>query len=115
MTSAAKTFPMMNDKCPTCGRSDRKIRSTNQSSYYWAVIIKMISDDTGNDPESVHNALKTLFLPREFIQIGEKEVEVAKSTKDLTTVEMETFLTRCRVFAGQELNITLPLPNEAPL
>lgn len=102
----------MSQKCPTCGRGG-KPRSQSENKYYWAVVIKIISDETGNDPESVHNALKTLFLPREYVQIGEKEVETPKSTKDLTTSEMEDYLLRCRIFASEELSIQIPLPNES--
>lgn len=73
----------------------------------------MIADDTGNSPEQVHEALKMMFLPRQFVSLGEKVTEVAKSTKDLTTVEFEDYLMRCRVFAGEELQIQVPLPNQS--
>jgi len=104
----------MQDKCPTCKRGG-KPKSKAQQSYYWAVIVQMISDDTGNDPESVHSALKMMFLPRQFVSLGEKGIEVAKSTKELSTSEAEDYYMRCRVFAGDTLGITIPNPNEAPL
>lgn len=71
----------------------------------------MIADDTGNSPEHVHEALKMMFLPRQFVSLGEKGTEVAKSTKELSTSEAEDYYMRCRVFAGETLGINIPLPN----
>jgi len=49
-------------------------RSMQQNRYYWSVVVKIISNDTGNDPETVHEFLKAKFLTkRETIIKGEKQ------------------------------------------
>ena len=49
------------------------MRSMQQNRYYWGVVVKIISDDTVNDPETVREFLKAKFLPkRETIIKGEK-------------------------------------------
>lgn len=42
----------------------RKTRSLNQNAYYWAVVLKVISDHTGYDPEDLHNHFKYYFLKK---------------------------------------------------
>jgi len=59
-------------------------RSMQQNRYYWGVVVKIISDDTGNNPETVHEFLKAKFLPaRETIIKGEKRI-LAGCTHDLS-------------------------------
>ena len=36
----------------------KKQRSDSQNRYYWGVIVKMISDFSGESPNRVHEALK---------------------------------------------------------
>src|SRR5712692_6391773 len=58
-------------------------RSVQQNRYYWAVVVKIISDDTGNDLETVHKFLKARFLPKRGTVIkGEKQILVG-CTHDL--------------------------------
>lgn len=59
--------------------------------------------------------MKQMFLPKQFVHIGFTVTEVPKSTKELTTVELEEYAMRIRVFANQELGLQLPLPNESPI
>lgn len=101
-------------KCRLCGKTLRG-RSNNQNRYYWSVVLGLIAEETGHTTEELHEFLKSMFLPRTFIQVGKREREIVKSTTDLSTADMEGFLTRVRVFASQELNVFIPLPNEAPL
>ena len=44
----------------------RSIRSQQQMRYYWGVVVKIIADDGGNDPEEVHEALKEIFAPQKI-------------------------------------------------
>jgi len=43
---------------------------------------------------------------------GIKEVEVPKSTAELTTKEFEEYTTSIRQWASQELGVYIPTPNE---
>lgn len=89
-------------------RRPRKQRSKQENSYYWAVIIKIVSKETGALPEDVHYEFK-----RRFLRIGGTDLfPVLKSTTELTTLEAEDFYSQCRMFAASELGIQIPLPNE---
>lgn len=72
----------------------------------------MIADFTGHDTEEVHEYCKMKFLPRHSVTIANEECQVSKSTTRLTTDEIEEYLNRVRVFAANELSLTIPLPNE---
>jgi hypothetical protein len=92
-----------------------KTRSKRQNSYYWGVVLQIISDITGNSTEEVHEILKfhvfRIFLTK-WITFNDEEIEVVRSTTDLNTVEMEDYLSKIRQWAAQELQAYIPLPNE---
>lgn len=87
-------------------------RSQEQNRYLWGVCYTMLAAETGHSTEELHTALKEILLPRKFITLGNREVEVTKSTADLNTTEFEHYLERLRVWAQTELGIRIPLPNE---
>lgn len=87
-----------------------KPRSPNQNAYYHGVVVRMLADELGYDPEEMHGILKWKFLPRQFVAFGGEQMEVTKSTTKLTTGEFEEYLERIRVFAATELAIRIPLP-----
>ena len=94
-------------------RQQGKPRSSQENRYYWSVIVGMIAEDTGNEPERVHEALKEMFLGREFVRMGTKEMPVPKSTKELSTYDFEIYAEQCRAFAASELGLRIPLPHES--
>lgn len=75
--------------------------SDNQRKYYWAVIIGAIADSTGNDPISVHEYCKYMFLPA-----------TRDSTEALTSAEREKYHEDIRRHFNSEWDILIPLPNE---
>lgn len=99
-----------------------KTRSNNQNSYYWGVIVEMITfaiNDLGNEFEkdTIHELLRSMFLQttNEIVnkESGEvKQVTYIKSTTKLTTVEMEVYLEKCRVYAAETFDCYIPNPNE---
>lgn len=92
-----------------------KGRSNRQNAYMWSVILTMIAAETGHTTEEIHEYMKTTFLPRHFIRLGnsKKEQQITKSTTTLSTTDMENYLEHIRAFAATELNMTIPMPNEA--
>lgn len=94
---------------------ERPTRSRDQNNYLWGVVYEMMANENGSTTEEIHAAMKEQLLPRRFVTIGEKEYPLAKSTKILTTVQFEQYVMQVREFAGRELQINIPLPNEAPL
>jgi len=107
-------------KCPFCNKEfhyrDAKIRSIAENSYYWGVVIPLISNDSGYTKDEVHDLLKSMFLKNiKHIKLPNgkvKEVITIKSTAELTTVEFEEFLTEVRTWASLEIDCYIPLPNE---
>src|SRR3990167_6512749 len=90
-----------------------KGRSNNQNAYMWGVVLTMIAAETGHTTEEIHEFFKSMFLPRSFITIGKTTEQLVKSSTPLSTTDMEDYLERIRAFAAAELNMVIPLPNEA--
>lgn len=73
-------------------------RSARQNAYYHGVVVKMISDRTGCDPEETHQNLKEHF-------------KVDTTTK-MKTVEFQEYIERCRRFAAEFLELNIPDPDQ---
>src|SRR5450759_1029472 len=39
-------------------------RTLQQNKYYWSVVVKLISQHTGHDPDQIHELLKQMFSPK---------------------------------------------------
>ena len=91
-------------------RGEKKKRSLPANSYYWGVVLEILSDN-GNTPEEWHEICRSMFL-KAFKIINGKELEYPKSTTGLSTVEFEEYLEKIRRWASVELNYYIPLPNE---
>lgn len=87
-------------------------RSLRQNAYYWGVVLTYIAQETGHSTEELHIAMKDLFLPRKFLALGKSEVEIRKTTTDLTQTEFAKYLEQIRAWAAQELNLNIPSPND---
>lgn len=89
------------------GKNKRnKQRSNNQNAYYWSIVLQLISDHTGETVEDLHDHFRVRFLMR-----GEKFARPV-STTSLSVSEFEDYLSKIRMFASQDLNVFIPLPNE---
>lgn len=86
----------------------RKDGSDQQRGYYWAVIVRMISDYTGDDEESVHETMTVKFAPWETYKGKRRRVRYSK----MSTVQREEYQEKCRVWAIQFLSLNVPLPNQ---
>lgn len=92
-------------------RLQKKKRSNQQNRYYWPVIVGMISEHTGHTPDEIHEFLKVRFNPY-WIEIDGEKTRVGLSTTELSTVQMEEYQSRIRTWAGTELGLYIPVPNE---
>ena len=86
----------------------KKTRSNEENRYYWGCILRMIADECGMSAEEVHEALKIKFLPNR-----EAKLFTVRSTSSLSTVQFEAYMEELRRWAAMELNVVIPLPNEA--
>jgi hypothetical protein len=93
-------------------------RTNGQNRYYWGVVVKLIAQHTGHDPEQIHEALKTMFSPKWHMTTdyepgeGMKELSVPTSTTRLDTLKFVEYTEKCRLWANEFLGLNVPLPGE---
>lgn len=90
-------------------RKFRKNRTDAQNKYWWKIIIGILSDHTGMEPEEIHDYIKRKFLPVRSVKF---EIASGRSTTRLTTIEFVDLIERVQRWASQELQCYLPDPNE---
>lgn len=74
-------------------------RTSKQNSYYW-VYLQIISSDTGEDENDLHDLFKHSFLPPTEKEVLGKKVLSAPSTTNLTTVEFNRYLANIEQMTG---------------
>lgn len=90
-----------------------KKRSNPQNRYYWGVVLKYLSEITGFSVSEMHDVLKAKFLPYERAnRVTSEVVQFGRSTTELNTLQYEEFLEQVRIWALNELDCLIPLPNE---
>lgn len=88
--------------------------SEKQRKYYHGVIVKMISELTGETRQRTHLFLRAMFLS-EKISIGSTWQSIPLSTTRLKTDEAETYFSEIREWASDKIPLLIPLPNEVDL
>lgn len=87
--------------------------TTNFNGYYWAVIVRMVSDQMGElDDDYTHNLIQ--------IETGNIRrstgkgfnVDVPKGTKEMSGGEFAEYCSRARMWASKELGLNIPEPNQ---
>lgn len=82
-------------------------RGTSQNAAYWGVVLKSLSEQTGNDEDGLHEFFKKRFLrPKECLVMGE-EVTYTPSTTKLTTKAFGEYLDKIYAFCAEQ---GYPLP-----
>jgi hypothetical protein len=86
-------------------------RSNNQNAYYWGVLLVELTRaiDDSYTAEQFHDMLKGLYFGH--IPVGNSYI-IGGSTANLNTSEMEDYLTMCRNWAYDNLQVIIPKPNE---
>jgi len=84
---------------------------SNQNGYYWGVVIPIIRDHPqymGWTPDQIHNGLKNMFL-----RIGGTDkMPQIRGSSDLDTAEWEKYMSDIRMWASDQLEMFIPMPNE---
>lgn len=87
-------------------------RSISANSYYWGVLLKILSEETGHTPEELHKHYKRiLLLQYRPDKTGKWNLRVL-STTELNQEEFMEYCLKVRAQAMVDLRINLPLPNE---
>jgi hypothetical protein len=87
-----------------------KKRSRNENDYYWSVIIAMTAEYFGDDPQSMHDTWRSMFLTMKRPGMPDKIRRT--SAEDFTTRDAERYYEQIRVYMAREYGFVIPLPNE---
>lgn len=93
-------------------RKPKKIRSGRQNRYYFGVVLKLISESTGEDIEDLHNHFSFKWLST---QGKSGKLMSRKSTALLSTIEFTDYLDKIIRWGEQFLEITFPEPENVDL
>ena len=91
--------------------SDKGARSGAQNRYYWSVVVRLLSETTGYEPEEMHEVLKMKFNRRTLDVAGE-EMEIGATTTKMTTEQFNAYIEQIQRWAVQELNCIIPDPHD---
>jgi hypothetical protein len=89
----------------------RKKRTIPQNSYYWGIVLDLISEASGYTTEELHELFKRLFL-KKVIKIGGVDYEVSESTSKLNTEQFSDYIEKIKKFAVMKLDLHIPSPDE---
>jgi hypothetical protein len=89
----------------------KKKRTLPQNRLY-RLWLKMISEGTGDDQDSLHRSYKEMFLPLDEIKTKLGTFSIRRSTTKLDTREFTEYLEKIRHHALSFLNIKLPNPGD---
>lgn len=89
-------------------REHKPHRSSKASRYYFGVVVKLLSDYTGYEPEEMHELLAMKFLRTEDDPITGAPRRLR--TPKLNTPEFATYVDQCIRFAA-ELGVVVPDAN----
>lgn len=88
------------------------LRSNSGNAYLWGHLYRTISEETGNDPQTIHLALKRLaveqgVLEPQYVLLGDKLIEGEPTTR----VDEDAFLryvSWVKHYALHDLGIVIP-------
>lgn len=90
----------------------RPRRSIAQNKLYW-LWVGCLHEETGNDRDTIHDALKTKFLGTDAIEVLGVRMERPRSSRTLTTAAFTDYLDKVQAWAASEFGIRLPQPGDA--
>jgi hypothetical protein len=94
-------------------KKEKQTRSLAFNRYYWSVVIPYIALETGYTKEEMHDVFRRMFLSYEKKNDITQSVDTFLiSTTKLDNVEFNEYVEKIRMFAMEQLNIYVPLPNE---
>jgi hypothetical protein len=89
----------------------KSTRSLRANAYYFGVVLTTISQETGNDVMDLHEAYKLMFITPTFVKLGDREIEVRRTTTDLGVAGFAKYVDDIVAHAGRELGISIPAPH----
>lgn len=101
----------------------KSTRSTNANAYYWGVVVEMMSQETGYDPEEIHEYLcgarwgwKDKRVPKtprnpdgvESVPVRTTTLNEHGKRSILNITKFADFIEFARRFATKKLNLAIP-------
>ena len=92
-------------------------RTTQQNKYLWGIVYKVLSKETGHEPEELHEFFKLKFNPQ-FIQVlnkttGEADEEmISGSTRKMDIQDFIEFVDKIQHWAITFLDVIIPDANQ---
>jgi hypothetical protein len=90
-------------------RKERNNRTLSQNAYYWGVVIEILGQHFGYEPEEMHEEMKRKFNP--IHSKIDLEESFGGSTTKLSTVEFSDYLDKVMRFATEN-GIYIPSAGE---
>lgn len=91
---------------------ERKLRSLKANAYLWGVVYRTIAEWSGHDDEEIHDAMKSMFLPkRELLLPTGEEIPAHGSTRVLDDVEFSDYVSKVKRWAGEQ-GVLVPEPDD---
>ena len=94
-------------------------RTLSQNSWYWGVILEIISDHTGETKEDLHEHFLSKFASRiDYLAGKEGEVEeirVKERSHTMSTVRFTEYIESIRQWASEFLGLAIPDPGEVEI
>jgi len=107
----ARDYLLSVENKPLMVRIDREtgIRSFNQNSWYWGVVLKTISETYGHSAKELNEIYKRMFIPPKFIKYKGREIKLPQSTSDLSKNDFGEYIERIRAEVASD-GIVIPDP-----
>lgn len=88
----------------------KKRRSLSANRYLW-VIYELIAEHTGHSAEEIHEAMKHEHLPRKWVTIKGRDIQIPVSTTELDTFDFSIYVEKVMAEATC-LGIVIPTREE---
>jgi len=92
-------------------RKETKTRTNQQNRYLWGIVYAIISDNTGYDPEQVHDAMKVKFASKHL----DNGLVITERTSKMTTERMTQYIDDIKRWAAEFLGLYIPDAGEITL
>jgi hypothetical protein len=92
-------------------RKETTTRSNQQNKYMWGVVYAIISEQTGYDPEQVHDAMKVKFASKHL----DNGLVITERTSKMDTARMTQYIDDIKRWAAEFLGLYIPDAGEVVL
>ena len=95
-------------------------RSVELNSYYWGIVLGILSKELQIDKDDLHDFCKAKFLKQNMKKVNSRAngqemiIFGIGSTAKLSNNGFLDYLSKIRAWSSADLGIFIPLPNEGP-